>query len=232
MTVVTAFTAAKTQAILNQTIKTASVNGSGNLILTKYDGTTVDAGYVLGSPGPAGPAGEVSTASLNAAIATEVTNRNNGILSYGSKIGTGIIAHAIGSGTSTTWTSSGSSFYIPSGTSLTVDFDETKHYKIEAAAYIMYASGSPCSYILEIQRETSPGVYGGIARGSLYSPIANTTGAALASIIINPTTWTSSTEKFRLGIRASEDNTHTLKNDFSNIYISIIDLGKINKTYP
>jgi hypothetical protein len=51
-----------------EAIEAASIVNGGvvldNLILTKKDGTTVDAGNVRGAPGPVGPPGDVSDVSL------------------------------------------------------------------------------------------------------------------------------------------------------------------------
>lgn len=53
-------------------IEAASIVGGeivgDNLILTKHDTTTIDAGNVRGPEGPTGPPGDVNTATLNAAI--------------------------------------------------------------------------------------------------------------------------------------------------------------------
>lgn len=53
-------------------IEAASIVGGavvgGDLILTKHDATTINAGSVIGPTGPEGPAGDVSTVDLNAAI--------------------------------------------------------------------------------------------------------------------------------------------------------------------
>ena len=58
MATVTVYTAAKMDAIANNTIISATIDGSGNLILTKGDGvTTVNAGHVIGATGAAGPTG-------------------------------------------------------------------------------------------------------------------------------------------------------------------------------
>lgn len=57
MSTVTGITADAAQAILDGTIVSAAVNGSGHLILTKHDASTVDAGLVTGDDGPTGPTG-------------------------------------------------------------------------------------------------------------------------------------------------------------------------------
>ena len=57
MAIVTALTAAAMQAIANATFKSAVVNGSGHLILTKNDNTTLDAGNVKGAAGATGATG-------------------------------------------------------------------------------------------------------------------------------------------------------------------------------
>lgn len=49
MASVTSLTAEAIQAILDGVIISAGINGAGHLILTKQDGTTVDAGYAKGS---------------------------------------------------------------------------------------------------------------------------------------------------------------------------------------
>jgi hypothetical protein len=69
MATVTVFTAARMEAIEGSSVVSGTVNGSGHLILTKHDGTTLDAGDVIGPVGPQGPVGEVTEVELNAAIA-------------------------------------------------------------------------------------------------------------------------------------------------------------------
>jgi len=50
-------TAARMLAIEAASVISGAVNGSGHLILTKHDGSTIDAGVVTGAQGPQGPAG-------------------------------------------------------------------------------------------------------------------------------------------------------------------------------
>lgn len=57
MAVVTSLTAAAMDAIAAATIVSAAVNGSGHLILTKNDASTVDAGSVKGPTGSTGATG-------------------------------------------------------------------------------------------------------------------------------------------------------------------------------
>jgi microcystin-dependent protein len=56
MATVTGFTAARMQVIEDGTVVDGEVDGSGHLILTKHDGSTIDAGPVMGPTGPMGPA--------------------------------------------------------------------------------------------------------------------------------------------------------------------------------
>ena len=69
MATVTVFTSARMQAIENASVVSGTVT-AGNLILTKFNGTTINAGSVIGPTGPTGPTGEVTTAAMNAAINT------------------------------------------------------------------------------------------------------------------------------------------------------------------
>src|SRR5690242_11605507 len=57
MATITGMTSAAMDAIAAGVIVGATVNGAGHLILTKQDGSTVDAGYVVGPTGPAGSNG-------------------------------------------------------------------------------------------------------------------------------------------------------------------------------
>lgn len=61
MATITGMTSEAMQAIVDGTVASGSVNGSGHLILTKHDGTTVDAGSVIGPQGPAGTNGTNGT---------------------------------------------------------------------------------------------------------------------------------------------------------------------------
>lgn len=54
MATATIFSYARALAMEAATIISGAVNGSGHLILTKHDGGTVDAGYVVGPVGPSG----------------------------------------------------------------------------------------------------------------------------------------------------------------------------------
>lgn len=66
-TTITGFTAARMKQIEDATVIGGSVVGD-NLILEKFNGTTVNAGPVKGSQGIQGVPGEVSAAQLNAAV--------------------------------------------------------------------------------------------------------------------------------------------------------------------
>lgn len=57
------YTAERMQAIEDEAITSAVVNGSGHLILTRHDGGTVDAGSVIGPTGPPGTSVTVCTSS-------------------------------------------------------------------------------------------------------------------------------------------------------------------------
>ncbi len=54
MAEVTGLTAPRMIAIEAASVVSGAVDGSGHLILTKHDGSTIDAGYVVGPPGSGG----------------------------------------------------------------------------------------------------------------------------------------------------------------------------------
>lgn len=62
MATVNGYTAERMQEIEDEVIVAAAINGSGHLILTRHDGTTIDLGNVVGPPGPTGPAGSPAPA--------------------------------------------------------------------------------------------------------------------------------------------------------------------------
>jgi len=64
MATVTALTADRTLEIEDAIIVGATINGSGHLILTRNDATTVDAGVAKGATGAAGVSGAVSVDDL------------------------------------------------------------------------------------------------------------------------------------------------------------------------
>jgi hypothetical protein len=66
MTTVTGLTADRMLAIEAASVVDGDVDGSGNLILTKHDGSQINAGKVTGPPGPQGPIGSMLPV-LNAA---------------------------------------------------------------------------------------------------------------------------------------------------------------------
>jgi hypothetical protein len=59
MATVTALTAARALEVEDATIVSASIDGSGHLILTRFDTTTVDAGSAVGPTGLTGAQGDV-----------------------------------------------------------------------------------------------------------------------------------------------------------------------------
>jgi hypothetical protein len=61
MATITGMTAAAMDAIANGMIIGATINGSGHLIFTQQDTSTIDAGNVVGPTGPQGPAGTNGT---------------------------------------------------------------------------------------------------------------------------------------------------------------------------
>lgn len=71
MATVTGKTAAAMDAIANNVVVSGTVNGSGHLILTKQDTTTIDAGNVVG---PTGATGATGASGATASIDTIATN--------------------------------------------------------------------------------------------------------------------------------------------------------------
>jgi microcystin-dependent protein len=61
---ITGKTAAAMDAIVDATVVSANVNGSGHLILTKHDNSTSDAGSVVGPTGATGPTGPTGPAGV------------------------------------------------------------------------------------------------------------------------------------------------------------------------
>lgn len=80
MATITGLTADAMQAIVDETVASGTVNGSGHLILTLHDGSTIDAGNVKGPQGDTGPAGadgaDGTTASLDAIAVANPTAGN------------------------------------------------------------------------------------------------------------------------------------------------------------
>jgi microcystin-dependent protein len=68
MAEVTGLTAAAMQAIADSMIVSGSVDGSGHLILTKQDSSTVDAGDVIGPTGATGATGPTAPAPTGAVM--------------------------------------------------------------------------------------------------------------------------------------------------------------------
>ncbi len=67
MASVTGYTAQRMKSIEDNTVVSGSISGD-NLILTKYNGTTITAGNVRGATGATGATGDVSLAMLKAAV--------------------------------------------------------------------------------------------------------------------------------------------------------------------
>jgi len=71
MTTVNGMTAEAMIAIRDNVVVGGVVNGSGHLILTKYDASTIDAGPVIGPTGsPGATAAQIKAAILNSTIPT------------------------------------------------------------------------------------------------------------------------------------------------------------------
>lgn len=68
---VTGFTAARSQAIEDEAIVSGAVDGSGDLILTKFGGGTVNAGAVIGPSGPSGSGLIICTSSTRPSSPSE-----------------------------------------------------------------------------------------------------------------------------------------------------------------
>lgn len=64
MATVTGLTAARMLEIEGMSVVDGEIDGSGHLILTKHDGTTVDAGSVVGPTGPTGPVGPSAVVAI------------------------------------------------------------------------------------------------------------------------------------------------------------------------
>ncbi len=65
MTTITGLTAVRMLEIEGMSVIDGGIDGNGHLILTKHDGTTVDAGVVVGPTGAQGPQGIPGTAGVS-----------------------------------------------------------------------------------------------------------------------------------------------------------------------
>jgi hypothetical protein len=74
MATITGLTAAAMQAIVDGTVVSGSVNGSGHLILTLHDGSTIDAGNVKGDTGATGATGAAGADGTTFPLNTIATN--------------------------------------------------------------------------------------------------------------------------------------------------------------
>lgn len=85
MATVTGYTAARMKQIEDETVVNGDVVGD-NLILTRRDGQTIDAGTVRGAPGPTGPSGDIRTnAEQSVAIwelEAKVLSQDNGLYGW------------------------------------------------------------------------------------------------------------------------------------------------------
>lgn len=98
MATVNGLTAEAMQEIVDQTIVDAEVDGSYHLILTKHDGSTVDAGNVRGPAGPTGPSSALNNFWPVGSIYMSVNPTNpNTVLGGGTWAawGTGRVAVAV-----------------------------------------------------------------------------------------------------------------------------------------
>jgi hypothetical protein len=86
MATVTGYTAARIQEIEDQAIVSGQVIGN-DLILTRYNNQTINAGNVRGPQGVQGPTGDVSLSQLNSAVAnveSQISDSGRGIVAFSS----------------------------------------------------------------------------------------------------------------------------------------------------
>jgi hypothetical protein len=126
MASVTMLTAARMLAIEAASIISGAVNGAGHLILTKYGGGTVDAGYVVGPPGPGATlasippsnpdVGQIYIDKNGLTGLTDLMAANNPATSTASWVAyafgydTGVTFAIAGGGCTLTWTTTGNHF--------------------------------------------------------------------------------------------------------------------------
>jgi hypothetical protein len=230
MATVTAFTAQKTQEILDQTIKSMTVptTGSlaGHLIATYWDGTTKDLGSVIGPQGEDGPSGGVSQAYVDDEIALHATEeesaRNLAILYAAMETGSGIEKHTqvgtevnLGSGSPNT------NVTIP-GASVTFTTTQDFYYRITGTALFNTTDAAGSYFDLHIMDGSTV-----LARGSAYAANANRSVGCVAHRIIKaPSTWNATAKNFTLACRYSTaSGTVKVAGDYTPACISIEMIG-------
>lgn len=177
MATVTGFTADRMLAIENDTIVDGKVQGN-NLILTRKGGSTVNAGNVRGSQGPVGPAGEVSTATLNAAISNLQDQIN---------AGPRLVGHAQTSAEQS-WAFSAGVWGNVTGLSVTFNVTEGRRYLFTANC-LVESWASNTDFDAHIFRTGGSGM----ARGSSRTKAANNgVGINISKTYTAPAGWAGS----------------------------------------
>lgn len=207
MTSVTSYSKEKTDQLMAENIVNGTLAGD-DLVLYKRDGTPVNVGNVRGAAGAA-----ASGPDIAAAVAAAMADAPQGVLNLDTV------------GTVQSVSVTGGSWYTISGLSITDTIVDDRVYEIAGAGVI---SSSASSIGIDVE----------IRAGATFSsgtPIARETnfvydsdkgiGFNLSRKIRGATGSFVGSKTFQIGFRASDDADIDILNDYSDGYISLVDLG-------
>jgi hypothetical protein len=208
MATITGFTAARMLEIENASVVDGAVIAN-NLILTRKDGTTINAGNVRGATGATGATGEVSTAAMTAAIAASETAAGRGSIVHDE-----VTVEQSETFKDNIWTTV---------TNLSVTFTPVVGRKYEfvlaSSARVMGVGNVPVDF--RIWRAGVEEVH----RFSAICFIAGlTAGVSGSKVVAAPAGWSGS-QTFTVGFRPQTNNEVQIKSgDFAST-LTVIDVG-------
>lgn len=214
MATVTSFTADRMLAIENASVIGGEVVGD-NLILTRKDGSQINAGSVRGAPGLrgfTGTPGEVTNAALTSAINTV----NNNI----AKAGFGIVAHA-STEAEQSWTNSSGSWKLIPALNLSHTLVSGRYYEISGSC-VLEAWASNVDFDFEIYSNSET-----VARNSGHAAASNKGVGINVSRKFLATGPLSGNPGFGVRVRAFTNAQYRLRSGVSPTTFSITDLGTL-----
>jgi hypothetical protein len=231
MGTVTAMTAAKTQSILDQTIKSIrvvvastppTVEAPLGTVQVQYWGNPtvwVNIGNALGPPGEVGPAGPINQAALDAAIATEVTNRNTAITTAQNDSGLGVVRHSENN-TDLRFTSfpNVNENILLTGVTVTWTVQANRYYRVEGHAVANTEANAGANFDLHIMDAGDV-----IARDSAYLDGPGRSAGLNVGRTFKALATASKT--YGLYLRSSVGDYTNVEGSYAASYISLTDLG-------
>jgi|688.fasta_scaffold01451_22 hypothetical protein len=216
MATVTGYTAARIQAIEDQAIVGGTVI-AGQLVLTRYNGNTVQAGSVVGPTGPSGPTGDVSLSQLNSAISN--------VESQISDSGRGIVARSYYN----TQQTMGAANLWQNVNGTTVTFTPTVGRAYKFTCHVAFSALEGSGFVTRLvpsDTGSSNNEPNTIVRGGAHATLNNwVVHAHSSAVVIAPAGWNVS-KSFKLQAYSTYPNTLIQSDEYgSAAFIVVEDIG-------